>query len=493
MKIKILLRTLVKTYLRFFYIVVFCLILLTVSCDKEVSRSPVEPEAPQGFIFINSLPDGFTIYQDGRNTGRITPDSISYIEAGTYQITLKKKYFKDTSLVVNLNSNEKLNLNVDFISNPSIYGGLYLQTLPMGASITINDSALNKVTPLSLQNLLPGEYRINFKLLNYRDSDITAIVQSNKTNNYSAELRDTSEWVDYQVFNSGIQSNSLSAIAVDNNNVKWIGSLDQGLIKYDEVNFINYSTSNSSIPSNAVKCISIDQQNRVWVGTDAGIGVFNGITWIIYNKDNSGLSVNFINSIRFDDIGNTWIGTSANLAKFDGINWILFNNPLGLGTDYIEDFYLEDQNKIWLGTRTFGIFILQNGIFNEISKIQYNYPTYAVSSISLDQSNYLWFCFLPDSSGRSGISYWDGNSFTNFWIGTPQNNINNIFVDEQNNKWFATTEGVTLFDAQNSSSEFNASNSFLTANNVRSSVRDQNGNVWITTIGGGLNKYKPPQ
>jgi ligand-binding sensor domain-containing protein len=105
----------------------------------------------------------------------------------------------------------------------------------------------------------------------------------------------------------------------------------------------------------------------------------------------------------------------------------------------------------------------------------------------------LWFCFLPDSSGRSGVSYWDGNSFANFWLGTPQNNINNIFVDSQNNKWFSTTEGVTIFDDQNSSSEFNTSNSFLSANNVRSSVRDQNGNVWITTIGGGLNKYKPPR
>ena len=486
-------KTIEITYKTFFYCAAFCLILLFGSCDKEVSRSPVEPEAPQGFIYINSLPDGFTIYQDGRNTGRITPDSISFIEAGTYQITLKKKYFKDTSLVVNLNLNEKLSLNVDFISNPSMYGSLYLQTIPTGASISVNDSALNKITPLSLQNLLPGEYRVKFKFFNYRDGDIIAIVQSSKTNNYSTELRDTSEWIDYQVFNSGIQSSSLTAIAVDNNNVKWIGSLDQGLIRYDEVNFINYSTANSSIPSNAIKCISIDQQNRVWVGTDAGIGVFNGTSWIIYNKDNSGLSVNSINRIKFDDIGNTWIGTSANLAKFDGINWTLFHNPIGLGTNWIEDFFLEDQNKIWLGTRTFGIFILENGMFNELTKIQYNYPTYAVSSISLDQSNYLWFCFLPDSSGRSGVTYWDGNSFTNFWLGTSQNNINNIFVDSQNNKWFSTTEGLTIFDALNSSSDFNTSNSFLTANNVRSAARDQNGNVWITTIGGGLNKYKPPR
>ncbi|MCW8961460.1 MAG: PEGA domain-containing protein, partial [Ignavibacteriaceae bacterium] len=125
------------------------MILILNGCDKQVSRSPVESEPPKGFIYVNSVPDGFTIFQNGRNTGRLTPDSISYIDAGVYEITLKKKYFKYTTLVVNLNENEKLTLNIDILSNPSMYGGVYLQTIPSGANITFNDSVLNKVTPLT--------------------------------------------------------------------------------------------------------------------------------------------------------------------------------------------------------------------------------------------------------------------------------------------------------------------------------------------------------
>ena len=95
-------------------------ILILLGCDKEVSKSPIEPEAPKGFIYIDSHPHGFTIFVDDRNTGRITPDSISYIDADQYEITLKKKYFKDTSVVVSLGEDEKKNLFIDILSNASM-------------------------------------------------------------------------------------------------------------------------------------------------------------------------------------------------------------------------------------------------------------------------------------------------------------------------------------------------------------------------------------
>ncbi|HSW54735.1 MAG TPA: PEGA domain-containing protein, partial [Ignavibacteriaceae bacterium] len=299
------------------------MILIIIGCDKEVSRSPVESDPPEGFIYINSVPYRFTIFLNDKNTGRLTPDSISYIEAGDYEITLKKKYFKDTSLVVTLAANEKLQISIDIASNPSMYGNLSLQTSPAGAEIIINDSATGKITPSTFSGLFPGEYIVKFKLLNHRGEEIIAVVQSSKTNNYDEELRDTSVWVDYQVFNSGISSNNLTAITIDQNNVKWIGSLDRGLIRFDELSFTNYEVANSSIPANKINCIAVDNQNRIWVGTDFGIGIFNGSSWITYNRNNSGLTSEFINTIKFDNTGSAWIGTTSNLVKFDGSSWTL--------------------------------------------------------------------------------------------------------------------------------------------------------------------------
>jgi ligand-binding sensor domain-containing protein len=328
--------------------------------------------------------------------------------------------------------------------------------------------------------------------MNHRQLELTAIVQSSQINNYIEELRDTSEWVDYQVFNSGIQSNSLTAINIDGIGNKFIGTLDAGFIKYDELNFTSYNTSNSSIPANKINCISIDNQNNIWVGTDAGIGVFNGSSWTVYNRNNSGLSSELINSIKFDNSGNVWIGTAGNLVKFDGADWTLYNEPSG--KDWINDIYIESENKFWLGTRADGIRLFENEAFDSLLIFEYDYPSNTISSIDADNQNNIWFCFLPDTAGRGGVSKWDGFAFANFLLGSFDNNVNNIFIDDQNNKWFSSTEGFVLFDAQNNSTIFNSLNSLISTDNVRASIRDQNGSVWISTNGGGLNKLKwsPP-
>jgi len=487
--------TLIITYkinlIKLFALLILMSLIVWAGCDKEVSHSPVESEAPKGFIHINSIPSGFTIFQNGRNTGRLTPDSISYIEAGVYEIILRKKYFKDTSLVVTLNENEKLNISIDIVSNPSMYGNLSLQSSPAGAEIIINDSATGQITPFTFSGLLPGEYSVEFKLANHRDLEISAVVQSSKTINYNEALRDTSVWVDYQVFNSGIQSNTLTAIFIDQNNVKWIGSTNRGLIRYDESSFINFEKSNSSIPANTINCITVDNQNRIWVGTNVGIGVFDGNSWFTYDKTNSGLTSEFINTIRFDNTGVAWIGTTANLVKFDGVNWTLYNEPNSL--DWINDIFIETETRLWIATKLGGIFIFEDEIFTSLSKSSYGYPSSTISSIDLDLSNNLWFCFLPDSSGRSGVSYYNGNNFTSYFPGSLQNACNHISIDDDDNKWIATTEGFFKFDSQNNSILFATYNSLITSNNVRASACDLNGIVWITTSGGGLNKYKPPQ
>ncbi len=483
------LQTLLKINRRFFHPAsLILMILIIIGCDKEVSRSPVESEAPRGFIYVSSNPSGFTIFQNDRNTGRLTPDSISYLESGFYEITLKKKYFKDTSLVVTLNEDEKLQVSIDIASNPSMYGNLSLQTAPVGAEIIINDSVTGRNTPSTFSGLLPGEYLVRFKLLNHRETEIIAVVQSSKTNSYSEELRDTTVWIDYQVFNSSIASNNLTAIAIDQNNVKWIGSLDKGLIRFDETNFTNYEVANSSIPANKINCIAVDNQNRIWVGTDFGIGIFNGSSWITYNRNNSGLTSEFINTIKFDNTGSAWIGTTSNLVKFDGSNWTLYNEPNSL--DWINDIYIESGNKLWVGTKLGGIFIFENEIFTSLPKLQYGYPSLTISSIDRDEFNNVWFCFLPDSSGRGGASNFSGNSFTNFLLGSTQNFVRDIFIDEQNFKWLSTSEGFFVLDSQNNLTVYKTNNSLISSNNIISSVRDNNGNVWLTTFASGLNKFK---
>jgi len=156
-----------------------------------------------GVINISSNPSGAVIFQNGRNTGRLTPDSLTFLNPETYEITLKLQYFKDTSVTVQLGKDARNELSIDYLSNPSMYGNLILYSVPNGASIFLNDSSLNRVTPDTLYGVLPGLYKAKFKLTNYRDSEINALVESSITRNFSVALRDTSVWVDFQTSNPG--------------------------------------------------------------------------------------------------------------------------------------------------------------------------------------------------------------------------------------------------------------------------------------------------
>jgi len=479
---KILFRVLV-------FIAILCGIIVT-GCEKEVSISPVEPPPPEGFIYVSSNPSGFAIFQNGRNTGRKTPDSLTYLEPGIYEITLSKNYYKDTSVTITVSEDEKSVVDVDYLSNPTMFGNLALFSQPPGATIVFEDSVFNRVTPDTLLHLLPGAYNVRLSMFDHRDAEFDAVVRSGETSIYFEELRDTSEWIDFQVFNSSIQSNTLSAITVDENNVKWIGSLDKGLIRYDESMFINYNTTNSSIPSNRVQSLTVAPNNDIWVGTNFGLGIFNGTSWTVYTQLNSDIPTDIVNGVDFDDMGIAWISTSGGVARFDGFNWNVFNDSqLRI---WAMDLSIDINQEIWIGTREHGIVSLVDSALIYYPDSIYNYATERISSTDIDQMGNVWFCHMPDSARSSGVSFWDGNVFTNFFLGTVNNNVNNIFIDDQDNKWISTHEGFIKFDQQNVSTIFTTFNSLISSHQTNASVRDINGAVWITTQGGGLNKYKEP-
>jgi ligand-binding sensor domain-containing protein len=480
-----------ETRLVQFLIVVPVSIFVIIGCEKEVSRSPVEPDPSQGVINISSSPKGATIFQNGRNTGRLTPDSLTFLNPDFYEITLKLQYFKDTSLTVQLDKDARRELSIDYYSNPSMYGNLILYSMPVGASIFLNDSSLNRVTPDTLYGLLPGLYKATFKLYNHRDTEINALVESSITRNFSVPLRDTSVWVDYQISNSDIQSNLLTSIVVDINAIKWIGSSDIGLIKFDEYNFSNFNTSNSGIPSNQINCLAVSNSNDLWIGTPSGLAIFNGSTWNVFNTSNSELPNNDVNAVTFDQNGKAWIGTNNGFANFDGINWEVFNySSANFEYLWITDLVVDINNTIWLGSNNFGILSWRNNIFTEYIDSVYNFPTDRISAADVDVHNNVWFGHLSNGIRRGGVSFYDGNMFTSTFPGSPSIIINSIYIEDlTNSKWVSTTEGVIRYNENNSVAHYTTQNSLLSNNNIKGIAKHESA-LWIATFGGGLNKFK---
>jgi hypothetical protein len=63
-------------------------------------------------------------------------------------------------------------------------------------------------------------------------------------------------------------------MAVDKNRTKWVPSINDGLIAFNENynnKFIVINTTNGNLPDNDVRCVAVDNRNQLWIGTYAGL------------------------------------------------------------------------------------------------------------------------------------------------------------------------------------------------------------------------------
>ena len=73
--------------------IVILLGLFIASCEDSTTG----PDAvTTGTLVVQSTPTGAQIWVDGTNTGKVTPDSIKNLSAGTHSLTLKLDGYKDT-------------------------------------------------------------------------------------------------------------------------------------------------------------------------------------------------------------------------------------------------------------------------------------------------------------------------------------------------------------------------------------------------------------
>lgn len=475
--------------MKIIFLIILSVFLFT-ACEKVISTSPPDKKLNEGKIIVDSSPSDFYIFLNGRNSGKLTPDSIRLLDPGIYNVTLKKEFFKDTTVQLNLGLDEKKEIFFDILSNPSMFGKLEIITEPEGVTISIDDSLLTTTSPVLLQNILPGEYNIKLELEGHRSQQFLTQVRSSQKTLLQPSLRDTTVWVDFNLNNSGIQSKFLTTIDIDSDGDLWIGTSDKGLIKYDGINFINYSTTNSGIPSNLVNSVFVDEMNNIWLGTDQGVAKFNGSSWIVYDRNNSNIPNNNINSIKSFN-GEIFAGTPSGLAGYTGGNWVNYEEILNPGkTFWTEDFVINPDGTQWIGTNTSGIVMRNSTQFIQYLDSTDAIPTNNISSAAKTLTGELWFTHLTVGIQRGGISIFNGSSIENLFFGSIQIKPKSIYVDPNNEKWVATDEGIFHFNINNGLVQYRVGPDLISSNNTTDIAIDSDGVIWITTLGGGLNKFK---
>ena len=138
---------------------------------------------PTATVTIASQPEGAKIFIDEKDSGKVTPATLS-LDTGEHKITLRKDGYKDASTTT-----PKLTIGQTFNFTPllqagkneenpfkKLFGGggipegkgmANLKSNPKGAQILVNGFAAPKATPLKMP-LDPGSYDVTFKLDGYK-------------------------------------------------------------------------------------------------------------------------------------------------------------------------------------------------------------------------------------------------------------------------------------------------------------------------------------
>lgn len=470
------------------FVIIQCLLIN--SCDKVVSVTTDDELLPTGKLFVDSSPSGSLIYLNGKFTGYLTPDTIEFLQEGTYQLLIKQQYFKDVTSTVVVNSDSLTMTFIDYKKISGVFGKLNIDSNPRGAEIILNDSSTNKFTPDIIEGILPGKYELRLRISGFWDSKSEVEIFSGTTKYPFLNLTDSLIWVNYSTANSGLISDYITHVAIENGIVKWAATNGNGLVRFDDQEWKIYSEENSPLPSNFVKYITIDTDNKKWIATTYGLAVYDDLNWTIYNTSNSGLPVNEINCIAIAPDGKKWIGTAGGgLLSFDGSTWNVYNTTnSNVGSNFIQTVAIDEEGNIWTGTYDKGIAKFNGDSWVRFNSFKTGFSNNAMN-IAIDHSGIIWAAigFVNDIPG--GSAFYDGTGWTTNQL-LPSDEVFYVTVDDQNNKWFANSYlGISKFDG-NTWINYNTTNSRIPNDRIFSIAIDGAGNKWMATYGGGLSKYK---
>lgn len=466
------------------------------SCEKDVFTGPPDEPPPQnGKIFVSSKPAGATIYVDGKNMGLTTPDSIEWLNTGVYSVKLRMDLFRDSVFQLSVKDSQTTSIFIDYYKNPGHYGAVYCNSKPQGASILFNDTLGSFVTPHRFNGLFPGYYKIVYTMPEHRADSAIIPVHGGTMEILNIALVDTSVWVTYNVANSKIPANSLTSLAVDNKNLKWIGTAENGLVSFDGKNWRNFLIGKDISAPDRITEIAVDASGGKWIGTSNGLYFLSGDH---LEERSAALPLPYVTALFIDSKGNVWVGTPRGLVKYNGAQWEVFTTKnSGIAADFVTSLAEDLNGTIWIGSNVFGISSFDGSLWRDYDLKKMKLPEEignGINSLCVDKSGNIFVAHTsnPQAGATGGLTRFDGTQWTQIFINSIFGvQLTSFFVDKSNYIWISTEAGLAKIDEEGNLLKFyNGMNSLLPSSSVKQVSLDLNGDLWITFGSAGITKFK---
>ncbi|MGQ9644707.1 MAG: hypothetical protein ACUVT3_12685, partial [Ignavibacterium sp.] len=319
--------------------------------------------------------------------------------------------------------------------------------------------------------------------------------------NLSAQTYLNRNWVIINKDNSPLLSNSVNEFFEDDNNGYWISSVgenNKGYLQfYKDGIWQTFDSTNSPLNTSIIITdITQTSDGKMLFGTLAnGIYIKDNDSWDSLNTNNSQIPDNYIFKTIIDLTGRYWIGIpNYGIATYYNGNWMFFhdqNSFQGIGDlNFIE---VDSSNNIWVGTDFFGLYYYEgNSWIKAISGQFSGGPSQLITSLSVDSENRKWVTINMQGGGTKIAKSVTDTSFiyydsTNIGFSFAMFSYDNIVIDQNNIKYFGTTDGLLMYDDVNWNF-LNTSNSPIPANWFTEGIADSRNNKVYT-----LSSFQPYQ
>jgi ligand-binding sensor domain-containing protein len=155
-----------------------------------------------------------------------------------------------------------------------------------------------------------------------------------------------------ELFDITLKDYFITSIAFDKKGNAWLGTLKQGLIKYDGKTAKIFDSSNSVITDAAIMDIEVDKADNVWIGSD-DLLKYDGTKFTRYEARQFGFTKNAVRSIAIDANENIWFSCgsyqSGGLVKYDGSAFKTFTAANSkLPGNLVQSIVVDKSNYVWV-------------------------------------------------------------------------------------------------------------------------------------------------
>jgi hypothetical protein len=265
------------------------------------------------------------------------------------------------------------------------------------------------------------------------------------------------------IFYDGLNMQSYSAgtiiqdVSVAPDGRVWLGTKEKGLARFSGGEFTFFTSENAGLPRDYVNEVEVAPNGKVWFSSSAhnlgGLMCYDNGTFSLYTPENSILNQNVIQNLKVDRDSRVYfvtLGTVGSAAVYRIDNQ---NNWMQLGGDatfyWIMSLDLTTDSKVYittdhslsscLGCYEDEILCFEDGKWRVLEKSFYQGM---FNGFFIDKRNYIWIKGGIEGSATNYFVF-DGKEWHRSAEGQiPEVFIKSVKVDDQNNIWFCTDEGI---------------------------------------------------